>query len=449
MTRFRHATIGLLTTTATLIAMPSLAQSSSAELESRLEQLEAVIAELQGELAEMRKIADEMPVLLQAQADRLAPEDKGSQTTPNSEGFTLGDTTFKIGGFVDLDTHVTRLSDGAIASGSIARDFYIPSVTPVGAGAGTTVTDLTAQASRLSFSAERGEGADKALGFVEMDFLGSMQGNERVSNSYALRLRRAFLDYKGFRVGQEWSTFQNTSAIPESASFLVLSDGMSFVRQPMIRYTNGNLQVALESGNATITPASGAGRIEADGNLIPDVIARYNLSGDYGNVSLAAIGRQLRLETGATDESTFGFGVSASGRIKIGEKDDIRFNAIAGEGMGRYVGLNALNGAALNPATGELEAISSYGGLIAWRHPFGETSRFNVGYSALFADNPDFLTTLNPAATQSVQSAYAAVLWDIAPKVTLGVEGLWGIKTLENDTSGAIQRFTFSTKYGF
>lgn len=449
MTQFRRALVGLLTTSATLIAIPALAQSSPAEMEARLAQLEAVISQLQGELQEMREIADDMPVLLQAQADRLVPEDKGSQTTPKSDGFTLGDTTFKIGGFVDLDTHVTHLSDGSIGSSSIARDFYIPSVTPVGSGESTTVTDLTAQASRLSFSAERGDGENKAQGFLEMDFLGSLQGNERVSNSYALRLRRAFLDYKGFRVGQEWSTFQNTSAIPESASFLVLSDGMSFVRQPMIRYTNGNLQVALESGNATITPSTGSGRIEADSNLIPDVIARYNLSGNYGNISLAAIGRQLRLETGAMDEATFGFGVSASGRIKLGEKDDIRFNAIAGEGMGRYVGLNALNGAALNPATGELEAIPSYGGLIAWRHPFGETSRFNVGYSALLADNPDFLITLNPATTKSVQSAYTAFLWDVGPKVTMGVEGMWGIKTLENDTSGSIQRFTFSTKYGF
>ncbi|WP_298914981.1 porin [uncultured Algimonas sp.] len=432
-----------------MVASPAFGQSPTADLEARIAQLELRLAEVRTELQEVRDIADEMPVLLQSRIAAIPPEDKGSQTTPKSEGFTLGETTFKIGGFVDLDAHVTRFTDGSVGSGSIARDFYIPSVTPVGAGDGTTVTDLTAQASRLSFSAERGTDEDRALGFIEMDFLGSLQGNERVSNSYALRLRRAFLDYKGLRVGQDWTTFQNTSAIPESASFLVLSDGMSFIRQPMIRYTTGNFQLALESGNATLTPAMGLGRIEADGNLIPDVIARYDWAGDFGNISLSGIGRQLRLETGALDESTFGFGLSASGRIKIGARDDIRFNAVAGEGMGRYVGLNAINSAALDPATGELEAIPSYGGLVAWRHPMGETTRFNLGYSALFADNPDFLTTLNPATTQSVQSAYAALLWDIAPKVTVGVEGLWGIRTLENETSGAVRRFTFSTKYGF
>ncbi|MGB3456469.1 MAG: hypothetical protein WBG08_03585 [Litorimonas sp.] len=444
--RFGACALSILTFAA---AHPALAQSSTAELEARIAQLEAMLLEVKAELDTSRAITENEIVTLKSRMDSPPPPDKGSQTTPKSEGFQLGDTTFKIGGFVDLDTHVTRLSDGSIASGSIARDFYIPSVTPTGSAPSTTVTDLTAQASRLSFSAERGAGDDKALGLVEMDFLGSLQGNERVSNSYALRLRRAFFDYKGLRVGQEWSTFQNTSAIPESASFLVLSDGMTFVRQPIVRYTAGPLQLAVETGNATVTPETGAGRIEADGNLIPDVIARYNLSGDYGNVSLAAIGRQLRLETGATDDGAFGFGLSASGRVKVGARDDIRFNLVAGEGLGRYVGLNALNGAAVNPATGELEAIPSYGGLIAWRHPFGETARFNLGYSALFADNPGFLTTLNPSTTESVQSAYAALLWDIAPGITVGIEGLYGVKTLENGADGSLQRFTFSTKYGF
>ncbi|MEL6688649.1 MAG: DcaP family trimeric outer membrane transporter [Pseudomonadota bacterium] len=346
----------LLTVTMMGAAAPSFAQSSTADLEARIAQLEALLADVKSELEDVQELANQMPVLIEDMANVQLSVDKGSQTTPKSDGFTLGDTTFRIGGFVDMDAHVTHFSDGAVGSSSIARDFYIPSVTPIG-GDSSTATDLTAQATRLSFSAERNVDGNKATAHVEMDFLGSLQGNERVSNSFSPRLRRAYLDYKGWRIGQEWSTFQDTSAIPESASFLVLSDGMTFIRQPQIRYTNGNFQFALEAGDATVTPAAGAGRIEADSNFIPDVVARYNMKGDFGSVSLAGIGRQLRLEMGGIDESTFGFGVSASGRIKVGERDDIRFNAIAGEGLGRYVGLNALNGAAINPATGDLEAI--------------------------------------------------------------------------------------------
>lgn len=435
----------LLAGIATLMAPSAFAQSSS--IEARLQAMEAEIAALKLELAAEKAKDTSDVILLDQKVQQPLPVSAPTGLVEKS-GFQIGDTTFKIGGFVDMDSHVTHLSGGAIDSSSIARDFFIPSVTPIG-GESTTVTDLTAQASRFSLSAQRDVNGEKATAHIEMDFLGSFQGNERVTNSFAPRLRRAYLDYKGFRIGQEWSTFQNTSAIPESASFLVLSDGMVFDRQPIIRYTTGNFQFALENGDTTVTPASGLGRVDADSNFLPDVVARYNLSGDYGNVSIAAIGRQLRLESGAFDESTYGFGASVSGRINIGERDDIRFNAVAGEGLGRYVGLNALNGAAINPMTGDLEAIASYGGLVAWRHPFGETARLNIGVSALFADNPSFLTTLNPASTESLQSAYAAVLWDIAPRVTMGVEGLYGVRELENGDDGSISRFTFSTKYGF
>lgn len=420
------------------------ANAQSSTTEQRLQTLEAMVAQLRAELeAEKAKTNAEIVTLKKTNSTVLPVAEKSG-----GNGFSVGGTTFKIGGFIDLDTHVTQMDGGPFGAGSIARDFYIPSVTPIG-GEKTTVTDMTAQASRLQISGTRNVGEKKATGLIEMDFLGSAQGNQRVSNSYSPRLRRAYVDYDGWRIGQEWSTFQNTSAIPESASFLAASDGMAFIRQPQIRYTSGNFQFALENGNATITPAGGSGRIEADGNVIPDVVARYNLKGDFGNISLAAMGRQLRLETGSTDESTTGFGLSASGRIKVGSKDDIRFNLIGGEGMGRYVGLNAFNGAAIDPVTGDLEAIPSYGGLVAWRHPFGDSSRISLGYSALFADNPDFLSVLNPGTNKSVQSGFAAFLWDVAPKLTLGVEGLYGVRELENGLDGDIKRLTFSTKYGF
>ena len=146
------------------------------------------------------------------------------------------------------------------------------------------------------------------------------------------------------------------------------------------------------------------------------------------------------------EEQTYGFGLSAQGKINVGEKDDIRFTVVGGEGIGRYVGLNAINGAAIDPLTGELEAIPAYGGLIAWRHPFGETARFNIGYSGLFADNPDFL---GGSTTKSVQSAYGAILWEPAPRVTMGGELMYGVRETEAGADGSIARFTFSTKYAF
>ncbi|WP_293610993.1 DcaP family trimeric outer membrane transporter [Ponticaulis sp.] len=409
------------------------------ELEARIAALEELVASLSAQLAEERAETDADIVRLEAaQSAEAAP------AAAPANGMMLGETNVTVGGFIDMDAHVTNVSDGAIGSSSIARDFYIPGAIPTG-GEGSTTTDLTAEASRIFIAGNRDVGGRQVSGYFEMDFLGSVQGNERVSNSFSPRLRRAYLDFDGLRFGQDWSTFQNTSAIPESASFLVLSDGMIFMRQPMVRITRGNWQFALENGNATVTPVGG-GRVEADSNVLPDLVGRYNFSGDFGNVSVAALARQLRYETTGIEEETFGYGISVSGRVNTGGRDDIRFSLTGGEGIGRYIGLNAANGAALDPATGELEAIPSVGGLIAWRHPFGETARINIGYSGLFIDNPDFVPT---SMTQSVQSVYSAVLWDVAPRVTMGAEVLFGTRETEAGTSGDLSRFTFSTKYAF
>ena len=423
----------LLLSTATILATGSALGQET--LEDRIAALEAMVAELKTELAEERAQTDAEIVRLE-EVTKAEPSDRPVAT---ASGFVVGDTTFKLSGFVDLDAHVSNFSDGNVGSTSLARDFYIPSATPIG-GAAVSATDFTAESSRFALTAEKMVGEEKVTGYIELDFLGSGQGNELVSNSYAPRLRRAYIDYNGFRIGQEWSTFQNTSAIPESASFLVLSDGMVFVRQAMIRYTNGNWQFAVENPNTTSLNFG-----SRDENLLPDVIARYNWSGEFGNVSFSGLVRQLRADFGGNDVDALGWGVSAAGLVKVGAKDDIRFNLTAGEGLGRYIGLAASRATALDP-NGELDPIASYGGLIAWRHPFGDTARFNVGYSGLFIDNPDYL---GGDATKSVQSGYAAVLWDVAPKVTLGFELLQGVRELENGSDGELTRFTFSTKYAF
>ena len=224
---------GLLAGTA--LGLTGLAHADIGDIEDRIAALEAMVAELKSELAQERADIDDAVVRL----DKVERAEATDRPVASTDGFMVGDTTFKLSGFIDVDAHATTLSDGMIASNSIARDFYIPSATPIG-GDETSFTDITAQASRFALTAQKPVGDKTVTGYLELDFLGSAQGNELVSSSFSPRLRRAYIDYGNWRVGQEWSTFQNTSAIPESASFLVLSDGMVFVRQAQVRYTHGN-----------------------------------------------------------------------------------------------------------------------------------------------------------------------------------------------------------------
>ena len=420
---------------------------SAEDLEARLAALEAMVAELRGELDAARaENADMGERVIELETREPAPVTAAA--SPPGAGFRAGNTTITYGGFIDVDAHVTELSDGDLAPNSIARDFYIPGATPVGgSGESEPDFDFTAQGTRFFFATETPTDLGEVTSRIEFDFLGSPGGNERVSNSYNPRLRVAWAQLGNWRVGQDWSTFQNTAAIPESASFLVASDGMVFVRQAQIRYTRGNVQFALENADTTVTPFGGGSRIEMGDGALPDIVARYNLNSDDANIAFAAIARRLSAEGAGIDGEAFGWGLSVQGRVGVAERSDVRFALTGGEGVGRYIGLNAVNGAVAT-AGGEIEPIPVIGGLIAFRQEFGaNANRFNLGVSLLQADNDTALTGMS--ATRQVRSAFGALMVPIGPGVTLGAEVLIGERELENGTTGALTRATVSTKYTF
>lgn len=67
-----------------------------------------------------------------------------------SLGAQANETDIDFGGFVKLDMMVSDYTDGqAPSSGSIARQQYIPSLTPVGGEGDDMVTDFHARQSRF------------------------------------------------------------------------------------------------------------------------------------------------------------------------------------------------------------------------------------------------------------------------------------------------------------
>ncbi len=59
----------------------------------------------------------------------------------------------------------------------------------------------------------------------------SGQGDERVSNSYAPRVRHAFFTYNNWLFGQTWMTFFNVGALPENLDFVGPAESTVFGRQ--------------------------------------------------------------------------------------------------------------------------------------------------------------------------------------------------------------------------
>lgn len=273
------------------------------------------------------------------------------------------DDKISFGGYIKVDA---RYVDGDVA--------YRPYWIGTGAKLDKSASQFNLFANETRFNMKYTHG--DVMGFIEMDFWGG-GGNEIVSNSANPRVRHAFIKYKDVLVGQTWTTFMNTSAIPESADFAGATLGLVFIRQGQVRYTMGDFQVSLEN------PETWGGDTANDS--VPDVTARYNLKGDWGNVSFSVLARQLNTNLGNSESA---IGASIAGRIKTVGKDDFRFQFHQGE-LGRYVGAAFAQDVFTHTdvdgnVTVAVEEVTAY--LAAYRHYWTDTLRTTVLYGAAEAD---------------------------------------------------------------
>ena len=279
-----------------------------------------------------------------------------------------------------------------------------------------------------------------------MDFMATAGGDERITNSYTPRLRHAFITYDKWLFGQTWTTFQNTAALPDTVDFIGNTDFGIFVRQPQIRYTTGAWQFSMENPESTILLNDTGAREITDDNELPDFVARYNISTDRLQLSIAGLARQLSYNDGNTIDTTeTSYGLSVSGKYLIGE-DDIRFGVNYGSGMGRYIGLNVSNGGVLN-ADNEIEAIDSTAFYLAYRHVWNTKMRSSITYSTIEIDNDTALTGLG--ATSMTDSIRLNFFYSPVSKLDLGFEVTQATRELESNADGSMTRFQFGAKLSF
>lgn len=407
------------------------------ELRQRLDALEAQLA------AERAARATPPPVPVAAAAPAAA---KPGETK-------IGDTKLTWGGYVKADAMYSRFSEGEVAQ-STSRDFYVPGTIPVSTGSGESrdFFDAHAKETRLFLKTETPLDGHKLGTHIEFDFIVSQgTGNELVTNAYNPGLRRAFITYDNWLIGQEWSTFQNLGALPETLDFVAFpSDGTVFMRQPQVRYTLGNFQLALENTETSVLPGGGGTVTGSGDGRIPDAVARYNFKLGAAELSLAGLLRQLHVDNpaagavAAVSDSSTGGGVSFSGRIPLG-KDDVKFMLTSGEGLGRYLALGTSADAVL--ANGELSGIGITAGYLAYKHQWTPTLRSTLTASTFQADNDIALT--GGAVTKSVTSFSGNLLYSPVAKLTFGVEYRHASREVESGADGALDRLQVSTKYLF
>ncbi|WP_226704989.1 DcaP family trimeric outer membrane transporter [Microbulbifer elongatus] len=394
---------------------------------------------------------------LQAQVDALAARPVEIENPEPAKASPFGDTEIQIGGYVKLDSIFSDYSDGSAATAGVGEDFLVPSTIPIGGEGGDVHYNAHAKSTRLFFKSATELGAGSVNTHIEIDAMAGAQGDERISNSYAQRLRHAYVNWnidgdRSLLAGQSWSTFFNVGALPEGLDF-VGPVGTIFERQPQIRYTqglgSGSLQFAAENPATTLYNST---ENPYDDNSRPDLVLRYNNNIGDLNYSIASMSRELAYDRAdASSESEQGYAISLSGKWQLG-RDDLRFMYSYGNALGRYLGLNSYRAGIIDPLDGSIDLIDQHGGYVALRHFWSEQWRSNLVLSATAADNPASVADTTPSAYQSL---HLNLMYSPVPKMTLGGEYIFASKEVENasgqlaDDEGDMQRMQLSVKYVF
>ena len=357
-------------------------------------------------------------------------------------------TQFNFGGYVKLDMIQSFYQNGDAAASSPLRDFILPGAIPVGDKFQNRNLDLHVKESRFNFEVASMVNNKRLHAFVELDFLLSSQGDEKVSNSFNPRMRHFFLEYDRFLIGQTWSNFM-VVVIPDDLDFAGALEGLVFIRQPQIRYKFRSWSFSIENPQTTVTAYQGDKAVLAAKELYPDLTARKDFKGTWGQWSVAGIFRFLSARDSlSTIRQQSGYGFTTGGKIWLGKKgDDVRGMVTYGSGLGRYLAAGFISDVVFNESN-QLSSLNSINGYIAYNHfwiPEKLSSSFNSGI--IYAkQNQDLLGGGSNLQSYSVSGN---LKYDPVPQFRTGIELTYAYRELQNGVSGSLWRVQVSFKYRF
>ncbi len=398
----------------------------------------------------LRQDAEEEPAGLEDEVQKgyIVDDVAGNKAPIRQKGIlemSSADTVLSVGGRIDMQS-IVSWPEGAYIAGKIPLDER---------GENGQLL-MSARDSRLWVKTRTPTDEGLVRTLIEVDFLGTT-ASEATTNSHGLRLRHAYLEAAGFTVGQTNSAFN---------SFVTLDTiryplNYTLVRQPVLRYSVNErlygVDLSFEQPETTLLDQNGTIFTPKD-DVVPDVVARLRYYPSWGEGSVALLGRyitqdQATLSNGSTlsgKDATFGWGVNISGKIKLFELDDIRFDAQYGVGLGRYVAFNAFAAGSID-ADGKIELQATYGGHIGYRHWWTHKLRSTLAFTYAGTDNN--MENVNTAdydrVNREVYGSQLNLLWIPLPNGLVGLEYSKALRTVESGIKGDMDMVTLLVRYDF
>ncbi len=221
-------------------------------------------------------------------------------------------------------------------------------------------------------------GGHRAIGYFEGDFWG---GNNH------FRLRMAYVNYRFFQFGQDWSFFGDKEIWPNvfdwdgpSSGIWRRNPGLIFYKETDARW---KFELGFEQTQAQISFIDDLDStfMAASGNPTPESIFTIKKSGDFGHIRLASILRFLHYNQSGENGYVTAFGGALSGIIKTNQLkgNPIQFQFVAGKGIASYI--VSFDGAEYDAAPdgfGNMNAIPAFGGWISYEHWLSNIVHANI-----------------------------------------------------------------------
>jgi hypothetical protein len=375
------------------------------------------------------------------------------------------ETKLTVGGFVKLDAYYDNKVNSSVGPrGYDLLDYRgIPlDGTPNAERAGGFKAH--ARASRFYLQTATPYMGDTIKTHIEGDFFGkvdagSLNDDDTLSNSYELRLRQAYVTWGNWKVGQAWSNFVDLKAYPEGMDFTSLV-GRTFLRQAQVTYTHqlgggDRLSFSLENPETDYNadhPAPGANARESES--MPDIIATYFNTTDWGHFRASGVVRRLGTETFTNDtiapgtsSNAMAYGIGLSSKINFNKQFNLKLNFVGGPGIGRYLYSNHYRSAVLTPE-GELEVETAWGANAMLQYKPSADLRFNIGYGINDMGSGEDFNTHGSVNTEQT-TIHGNAVYTILPKLNVGVGFTHAAREVADGREGDITRFMFYVKKDF
>lgn len=319
------------------------------------------------------------------------------------------------------------------------NEFITSDISPVAPG-NHNKFQLSAQQSSLYLNFVALPDSENKIGaFIGMNFL----------NNYVPVLQYAYVKWRGFKGGYDYSTFSDNGAMPPTIDYEGPNAATAFPT-PMVSYTynfgkNKNWSVAagLELPQYSITPNRYTRSVN---QAVPDipVALKYSWNKSQDWVKASAIIRNLNYRNDRADKNTdiVGWGVQLSGTAEIAPKLRGFWTGVYGKGIASYIqDINGMNMDLVPRGDGRaLKASKTWGAFGGLQYDFSKSVYGSISYSHVRNYAKPWSNNISDTdwggQYKYAQYAVANVFWNVNSIITTGIEYIYG-RRVNNDASQA------------